>query len=282
LNLELLNLGKLAMKEHLRSLLATNPNPLQARNQAREYLQALILQSLQRAGAMVPLAFHGGTALRFLYNSQRYSEDLDFALEGKAKNYDFRSYIQNIRRDLEAQGYALSLKISDQKTAQNAFILFPGLLFDLGLSPHKDEVLAVKIEVDTRPPQGAGLETTLVRRHVLLNLQHYDRASLLAGKLHAILQRPYLKGRDLYDLIWYLSDPDWPAPNLILLNNALVQTGWSEPRLTKETWRETLRIRLKDIPWQQAQADVEPFLLSQQESALFNRKNLDQLLLTFR
>jgi hypothetical protein len=266
------------MKEHLISQLSGTPNPLQARNQAREYLQALILQSLQRAGAMVPLAFHGGTALRFLYNSQRYSEDLDFALEGNAQDYDFHPYLQDIRHDLEAQGYALALKISDQKTVQNAFIRFPGLLFDLGLSPHKDEVLAVKIEVDTHPPQGAGLETTLVRRHVLLNLQHHDRASLLAGKLHALLQRPYLKGRDLYDLIWYLSAPDWPAPNLILLNNALTQTDWSGPRLTSETWRETLHTRLKGIPWEQVQADVEPFLLSQQESALLTRENLDQLL----
>jgi hypothetical protein len=266
------------MKEHLISQLSGTPNPLQARNQAREYLQALILQSLQRAGAMVPLAFHGGTALRFLYNSQRYSEDLDFALEGNAQGYDFHPYLQDIRHDLEAQGYALALKISDQRTVQNAFIRFPGLLFDLGLSPHKDEVLAVKIEVDTHPPQGAGLETTLVRRHVLLNLQHHDRASLLAGKLHALLQRPYLKGRDLYDLIWYLSAPDWPAPNLIFLNNALTQTDWSGPRLTSETWRETLHTRLKDIPWEQVQADVEPFLLSQQESALLTRENLDQLL----
>ena len=49
-----------------------------------------------------------------------------------------------------------------------------------------------------------------MRRHVTLRLHHHDRASLLAGKLHAILQRPYTKGRDLYDLIWYLSDPTWP------------------------------------------------------------------------
>jgi predicted nucleotidyltransferase component of viral defense system len=87
------------MKEHLLSLLANTPNPLQPRNQAREYLQALILQSLQRNGAMVPLAFHGGTALRFLYNSQRYSEDLDFALEGNAQTYNFHSYLQGIQRD---------------------------------------------------------------------------------------------------------------------------------------------------------------------------------------
>jgi hypothetical protein len=266
------------MKEHLLSLLSNIPNPLQARNQAREYLQALILQCMQRAGAMVPLAFHGGTALRFLYNSQRYSEDLDFALDGNAQDYDFHTYLQGIRRDLETQGYALSLKVSDQKTVQNAFVRFPGLLFDLGLSPHKDEVLAVKIEVDTFPPQGAGLETTLVRRHVLLNLQHHNKASLLAGKLHALLQRPYLKGRDLYDLIWYLSAPDWPAPNLTLLNNALTQTGWSGPRLTQNTWREILRAYLRDIPWKQIQADVEPFLLSQRESILLTRENLNRLL----
>jgi hypothetical protein len=123
------------MKEHLLSLLSNLSNPLQARNQAREYLQALILQSLQRSGAMVPLAFLGGTALRFLYTSQRYSEDLDFSLEGVAQAYDFRSYLQSIRHDLEAQGYVLALKVSDQKPVQNAFICFPGLPFDLGLSP---------------------------------------------------------------------------------------------------------------------------------------------------
>jgi len=266
------------MKEFLISLLSNAPDPLQARNQAREYLQALILQSLQRTGAMVPLAFHGGTALRFLYNSQRYSEDLDFALEGDARGYDFRTYLQDIRRDLEAQGYALALKISDQKTVNSAFVRFPGLPFDLGLSPHKDEALAVKIEVDICPPQGAGLDTTLVRRHVLLNLQHHDRASLLAGKLHALLQRPYLKGRDLYDLTWYLSAPDWPAPNLTLLNNALAQTGWSGQRLTPENWRTILHTHLREIPWKQALADVEPFLLSQHESSLLTRENLDRLL----
>jgi hypothetical protein len=238
----------------------------------------LILQSLQRLGAMVPLAFHGGTALRFLYNSQRYSEDLDFALEGDARAYDFPTYLHNIYHDLEAQGYTLSLKVSDRKKVQNAFVRFSGLLFDLGLSPHKDELLAVKIEVDTHPPQGAGLETTLVRRHVLLNLQHHDRASLLAGKLYALLQRPYLKGRDLYDLTWYLSAQDWPAPNLTLLNNALAQTGWSGPPLTPENWREILRLHLRAIPWKQALADVEPFLSSRQESALLTRENLDRLL----
>jgi hypothetical protein len=227
---------------------------------------------------MVPLAFLGGTALRFLYDSQRYSEYLDFSLEGNSQVYDLRAYLQSIRRDLEAQGYLVVMKISDQKAVQNAFIRFPGLLYDLGLSPHKDEILAVKVEVDTHPPHGAGLETTLVRRHVLLNIQHHDRGSLMAGKIHALLQRPYLKGRDLYDLIWFLSSSDWPAPNLDLLNNALEQTGWSNPQLTSDTWRKTVQAHLMEIPWKQALADVEPFLLSPLELSLLTQENLTHLL----
>ena len=76
-------------------------------------------------------------------------------------------------------------------------------MHELGLSPRTSEVISVEIEVDTAPPAGAVLATTVVRRHVTLHLQHHDRASLLAGKLHAVLQRPYAKGRDFYDLFWY-------------------------------------------------------------------------------
>ena len=266
------------MKEQLLSLLESASDPRQARNQAREYLQALILQSLQRAGAMVPLAFHGGTALRFLYGSHRYSEDLDFALEGDAAAYDFRSYLQTIRRDQEAQGYSIVLKVSDHKTVHHAFVRFPGLLYELGVSPHPEEVLAVKIEVDTCPPAGAGLDTTLVRRHVLLNLHHHDRASLLAGKLHAVLQRPYVKGRDVYDVVWYLSDPDWPCPNLILLNNALAQTGWDGPRLLAENWRGVLSKCLDKASWKKVRDDAAPFLIDPEERALLTAENMQRLL----
>lgn len=270
------------MKEELLRLAKSEKSPLSARNLAREYLQALILQSLQRAGAMTMLAFHGGTALRFLYSLPRYSEDLDFALEKPAERYDFRAFLKTIRSDLETQGYAVELKINDQKTVHSAFVRFPGLPFDLKLSPHYDEVLAVKIEVDTNPPAGAGLATSLVRRHVLLNLHHHDQASLLSGKLHAILQRPYLKGRDLYDLTWYLSDKSWPAPNLVLLNNALAQTNWNGPALTVDNWREMVSARLESIAWEQALDDVRPFLAAAADLALLTRENVLRLLTPHR
>jgi hypothetical protein len=274
------------MKGYLSELVRDSPTPVQARNVTREYLQARILGSLQRAGAMIPLAFHGGTALRFLFAIACYSEDLDFALEQArtlassvgSSQYDFRGYLRAIQAEFAAEGYAVQLKVSDQKTVHSAFVRFPGLLHALDLSPHRDEVFSVKIEVDTNPPAGAVLTTSVVRRHVTLQLQHHDRASLLAGKLHAILQRPYLKGRDLYDLMWYLSDSHWPMPNLALLNNALRQTGWTGGLLTEDNWREAVRSRLEAVAWERVMSDVRPLLEPGADPTLLTFENMMRVL----
>ena len=248
------------MKEYLASLVRQSTTVMDGRNLAREYLQARILESLQKSGAMIPLAFHGGTALRFLFLHGRYSEDLDFALEGNPHTYDFRGFLKSIRSDLYPEGYQIEIKVKDQKTVNSAFIRFPGLLYELGLSSMQSEVMAVKIEVDTNPPQGAGLATSVVRRFVVLQLHHHDKASLLAGKLHAVFQRSYTKGRDIYDLLWYLSDPTWPQPNLIYLNNALSQTNWQGGLLTGENWKSKLMQRRQALNWPGVAADVRPFV----------------------
>ncbi len=92
----------------------------------------------------------------------------------------------------------MTIKLREQSAVKSAFVVFPGLPFELALSAHRDEALRVKVEIDTNPLAGAGLMTTMVRRHVLLQLHHHDRASLLAGKLHAVL---HTKGRDFFDLL---------------------------------------------------------------------------------
>jgi hypothetical protein len=267
------------MRERLREILrGRDPGPA-ARNLVREYLQAKVLEALQRAGAMVPLAFQGGNALRFLHGIRRHSEDLDFALERPGPGYDFRGYLDAIRADLEREGYRVEIgRPSDRKVVHSAFVRFPGLLHELGLSGHREEALSVKLEVDTRPPRGAVLETTVVRRHLLLRIQHHDRASLLAGKLHAILRRPWPKGRDYYDLVWYLSDRDWPAPNLVLLNNTLALTGWSGPPLGEASWVEAVRARVSSVKWDSLAADVSPLLESPEDRELLTRETLTRLL----
>jgi predicted nucleotidyltransferase component of viral defense system len=266
------------MKEYLAELVRSAPDPIRGRFLVREYLQARILNCLLRAGAMVPLAFHGGTALRFLYRIPRFSEDLDFALERPTDQYVFKSYLKCIRSEFVAENYPIDLRIKDRTVVHSAFVRFPGLLFEMELSPHEDEVLSIRIEVDTRPPAGAILKTTIVRRYVILNLQHHDKASLLAGKMHAILQRPFVKGRDIYDLFWYLSDPTWPSPNLSLLNNALAQTNWPGHLVTDSNWREILGQKLTELDWESAVAEVRPFLMDPNDADLLTRQNVIKLL----
>lgn len=266
------------MKDRIAELVRQRSPSVDPRNVVREYLQARVLASLQRAGAMVPLAFHGGTALRFLFAMSRYSEDLDFALDGKRSLYDFQSYVSAIDAEMSAEGYDVELKVSDVKTVHVASIRFPGLPYELGLSGHRRETIGVKLEVDTEPPAGAVLETTVVRRYVTLQLQHHDRASLLAGRLNAILTRPYLKGRDLYDLMWYLADATWPEPNLVLLNNALAQFGWKHERITRDNWRRVVRDRLAEVSWGEAVRDVRPFIESDAEAVLLTEESARKLL----
>jgi len=266
------------MKEYIRQGIRGLPDPQRARSWVREYLQARILASLQDSGAMAGVAFHGGTCLRFLYSIPRYSEDLDFALERPSAPYDFRELVRRIERDLASEAYVVDSRIQDTRPVHSAFIRFPGLLHELGLSAQRTEVTAIKVEIDTRPPAGARCETTLVRRHVVVNLFHHDRGSLLAGKLHALLSRPYVKGRDLYDLAWYLSDPSWPGPNLALLSNALAQSGWKGPQVQSGNWRSLVTSHLSEVDWKQALADVRPFIERQADLRLMTQETFARLL----
>jgi hypothetical protein len=268
------------MRDHLRNLVDRHAgDSIQKLCVAREYLQARILQSLQEDGVFTRWAFQGGTALRFLYAIPRFSEDLDFAVTGSRADSGLASATRRVQASLAAEGYRLNTKLKTEKTVATAFIRFAGLPYELGLSPHTEQTLSVRLEVDTNPPDGATWTTTMVRRHVMLHLQHYDQPSLLAGKLHAVLSRPWCKGRDLFDLAWYLADPEWPEPNVSFLNAALAQTGWTGPSVSPFNWRAVTAEKLEGIDWKQAREDVRPFLERPLDVEMIEPEKLERLLL---
>ena len=266
------------MKDYLRQQIEAIEDTNLARCIAREYLQARFLESLQESGAFVNWVFVGGTALRFLYQMQRFSEDLDFSLVSLGIEDSFAELVKKAKASFQSEDYSVSIKAKTEKTVKSAFIKFDGLLFEIGLSPHRSEVISIKVEIDTNPPSGANLKTSIVRRHCLLNLQHYDKGSLLAGKLHALLTRKYVKGRDVYDLMWYLSDRTWPEPNIVLLNNALKQTDWSGEEMTASNWRKQIALKVSQYDWHKVIADVHPFLEKQEDLKILTKQNLIKLL----
>jgi predicted nucleotidyltransferase component of viral defense system len=266
------------VKDVLRNLVEPAKGNLLKTCLAREYLQARILQTMQDSGVFRNWAFVGGTALRFLYSIPRFSEDLDFSLISPEHDSGFADAMKRVESVFLKEAYAVRVAAKTEKTVASAFVKFEGLPYEIGVSAQRSQVFSIKIELETNPPAGAGLQTTLVRRHVTLNLVHYDKPSLLAGKMHALLTRKYTKGRDLYDLVWYLADRSWPPPNLVLLNAALAQTGWKDPVITSDNWGLLLRDRLEHFSWKAVRDDLLPFLERPQEADLITRENLLSLL----
>lgn len=264
------------MKEQALALVSGVTDPGQALNRLREYLQALVLRSFHECEAFRSLAFVGGTALRFLHGLPRFSEDLDFSMVS-VEGYAGREWMAKVKRDLTLAGFDPEVTWNDRKTVHTGWVRVSGILHDAGLSARPNQKLAIKVEIDVRPPAGGHCERRLVTRHVTFFLQHYDLPSQLAGKLHAAITRKYAKGRDWYDLMWYLSQRPPMTPNLPLLQNALDQTQGAGRRDAR-SWGALVRERLATLDMQAVRDDVGPFLERPQDAALLTRDNLDELL----
>ena len=243
-------------------------------NIMREYLQAYTLRIMHEEGVFRSTAFLGGTALRFLYGLPRFSEDLDFSIVHKASGaHGFAGLVKKIKEELNLAGYYVSVAYNDEKTLQHAFIKFEGLMHEAGISPLKSQKFSIKLEIDTNPPDGAVLKTDIVNKYFPLAFLSYDLESLFAGKLHALLCRNYTKGRDFFDLAWYLSKWKELTPNFILLANALRQTKWKGKFPAKDTWRSQIKKVVNKTDWNLVGNDVENFLENQTDLSVFTKEN---------
>lgn len=238
-------------------------------NQLREFLQIIILKIIYDLGMFKYLAFTGGTALRIIYDLKRYSEDLDFSLILK-KGFDFSIFEKQFIDQL-LHNYKLKLthRSQHERAVQKIDLKFEELLFELNLSTHKKEKIFIRVEADSNPPAGGETQLSLVNRSYVFTVTHYDLPSLYAGKLHACFFRTYTKGRDLYDLVWYLSKG--VVPNFLLLNNAVKQTQKYDPKINAKNLKEFLVDRIKKIDFHAVRKDVERFLEDKKELSLLDK-----------
>jgi predicted nucleotidyltransferase component of viral defense system len=250
----------------------------QGLNVLREYLQNYLLWLIQKKGMNLELFFVGGTALRFLHRLPRYSEDLDYSAGPGWKPARFAAAMKGMQKDIQMAGYDASLHLQASGAVHRADWRFAGLLADLELAGRKEQKLSVSIEVDAHPPSGWKREKTVVNIHIPVLVQHYDLASMLAGKVAAILTRPNAKGRDFYDLFWYLTKWATLEPNIRLLNNALAQKTKAYGNLNSNTWKTALADRVGTLSWRAIEQDVRPFLERPEDILAFNRENLLALL----
>ncbi|MEA1965593.1 MAG: nucleotidyl transferase AbiEii/AbiGii toxin family protein [Candidatus Aerophobetes bacterium] len=262
------------MKDYIEEIVDKKFSLQDNTNRIREYIQKFLLYILYKRKLYKDLVFVGGTALRFLYGIKRFSENLDFSLSYKAKKYDFKNILKTAEEEFIASGYKIEIKYDMSRNVHNAFLKFPGLLFEYGLSPHKGEKISIKVEIDTNPPEGGREEVTLYNSIFMVYILHYDLPSLFAGKLHALLCREYTKGRDWYDLLWYLTTFKELEPNFVMLNKAIGQTMRKPFQIDGKNWKDKLKGAIDNLDIKKAKNDVRHFLENPVEIELLTKKNL--------
>ncbi len=250
-------------------------NPVEEEQATKEIMQEIALYGLWRAGFFKVAAFQGGTSLRILHGLQRFSEDLDFMLQTPDPEFDWSVYLARLLECFEEYGLqseALPRGRMDRavRTAvlkNNSFVNQLNLRFYKG---HADRKITIKLEVDANPPAGSVYDYKYLDFPTDFEICHQDLAGNFALKIHALLCRPYLKGRDWYDFNWYIRQG--VSPNLPHLRNALIQHGpWAgQDSLTIDAdWvREELQKKIDNIDWAAATADVAPFLKLGEQEAL--------------
>jgi len=153
---------------------------------------------------------------------------------------------------------------------------FINVLFEIGLSALQGQRLLIRLEIDTNPPGGYKTETSLVNRMFMFTVNHFDLPSLFSCKIHACLFRRYTKGRDFYDLLWFLGKK--VKPNLKVLNNAIAQTEKKPAEVNEENFREFLLEKLERVDFSKARKDVERFVEDKKELDLLNRETITKLI----
>lgn len=262
------------MKERALQIADAVDTDLEKRNQLREYLQHVILRELFDLDILEKLVFHGGTALRLIHGLERFSEDLDFHVETPESELEMEEWTQELNDQLIYQGYRSECSPPGERNVQTTNVKFAGLLYEAGVSRHENEKLRIKLEVDTNPPPGFGVEKSRVDHFFPYVVHHHDPSSFMAGKLHAVFQREWTKGRDYYDLMFYLTRWKGIEPNFEYLNNALDQTGYHGVAITADNWRQEVAQEVENADWRAIQADLEPFVLRRSDLKAFQREFL--------
>ncbi|MFZ3100068.1 MAG: nucleotidyl transferase AbiEii/AbiGii toxin family protein [Minisyncoccales bacterium] len=169
----------------------------------REYLQYKILEIIFNSEFANKLSFLGGTALRLVYDNQRFSEDLDFDNFGLTEP-EFKIMAEKIKLGLEAQSIKTQINVS-AKGAYRCNVRFPDLLFGEGLSPHQGEKILIHIDTASHDFFYRPLEKVINKFDVFAEIFTTPPDILLSQKIFAIFNRKRAKGRDFYDLVFLMS-----------------------------------------------------------------------------
>lgn len=256
-------------------------NKISEQTKVREILQQVALLGLERNGFFEKAAFYGGTALRILYGLDRFSEDLDFTLFKPDRTFDFQPFLEGMKRELASFGFDMEVSKKEKNIETgvvSAFMKSNTIQLFLAIGEetkriNPDAKIRIKLEVDTDPPTDFRVENVLVANPTSFYVTTLRQSDLFAGKMHALLFRAWknrVKGRDWYDLIWYLQNK---IPlSLKYLESCMRQAGNLTEPLDQKKVLEMVDARIDQIQWDDAKNDVRAFIADPERLDIWSAK----------
>ena len=217
-----------------------------------EYLQYELLDSLFKLKEAASLSFIGGTAIRMLQQSPRFSEDLDFDNFGLTFR-QFEEALEKACRDMKAKGFLVEYR-TVERGAYHCYLKFPEILYKSGISSHASEKILIRIDTEPKErfykPQIYLLNKFTLYRQILTATPPI----LLSQKMMTVLQRIREKGRDLFDvsILMGVAEPDFDYMARYL-------------GLGKEEILDQFTRRVEELDLKFLARDVEPFLFSPEQ-----------------
>ena len=254
-------------------------------NALKEIIQQVALVGLWRAGFYKHAAFYGGTALRIFYGMQRFSEDLDFTLLKTESKFDFTKYFAAIKEELSSLGFEIAIFEKEEKNKSNiesAFlkgdtatnIIEVGAPKEIVEMVPKGKLLKIKFEIDVNPPGPFETENKFLLEPIPCSVKLISPTYLFAGKMHALLFRKWkkrVKGRDWYDLIWFIKK-GIPLNLDHLLKRIQQSENYQKKELTKKELKELYFSSVFNLDVENAKRDIIPFIKSNKELDVWSKE----------
>ncbi|MBU4299328.1 nucleotidyl transferase AbiEii/AbiGii toxin family protein [Patescibacteria group bacterium] len=192
----------------------------------REYCQHNILASFYNQRGSEKFLFKGGTALRILFKSPRFSEDLDFTGIYNPTYREIEDILTTTLGDLYNWGFNIDLLEAKKTTG--------GYLSKIKFSLYQFKFL-IKIEISFRKSdkkiqgQVSSVQNDYIHTY---NIIHLPREEIVSGKISALLTR--VKDRDWYDLYFFLRGQMLEAKHRKLLPDLLEKLKDSKTDFKRE------------------------------------------------
>jgi predicted nucleotidyltransferase component of viral defense system len=235
-------------KFFLEDYIKRNGIPNVPRRVLTEYLQSEILAVVFNSKFGSHLSFLGGTCLRFVHKIERFSEDLDFDLI--KIGLDYAELAKFIEKKLRELGFPADTSVKKRENVITVNVKFSEVMKEMELSAFDDQKLKIKFEIDPVPCENIKYESKYISAYgKSFNIISNTWETLFAQKIMAIVFRPYQKGRDFYDLIWFLAQKNIEPNYAILKEKGIEVKNRSEliEFLKKQAEKSDLKQAVKDV-----------------------------------